>query len=330
MGTEWRKGSAYPNGSTTRRLRERRLLVLAGRQRHLVTTAQLRELGYAKSTIHGRLAARRLHPTPFAGVHSLVQPPLDRLQTIKAAALACGPSSLPSHWSAAEVLGIAEPALLPVHITNPTGAGRGRSHIALHRSIVLPCDTAGSGKILCTSAARTVIDLAAIGTSDEVERVLIAADSLRILNRSRLAELLEGARGQRGIGTLRSIVAGEPVRARSDREVDMLQVCRPAGLPAPVVNGLVEGFEVDFHWPELRLVVELDSWRFHGGRERMNADRERDQRLTMAGWLVVRFTRDQLAAVPAECGRRLAALAERRTVAALVVTRKALVDGRRA
>lgn len=312
MGTEWQEGSAYPNESTTRRVRERRLLILAGRQRHLVTTGQLRDLGYAKSTIHDRLIARRLHPTPFAGVFSLAPPPLDRLATIKAAALACGRCSLPSLWSATAVLEIAEPPLLPVHITNPTGRGRGREHIAVHRSIVLPCDTAGRDGILCTSAARTVIDLAAIATAEEVERALIAADSLRILNRPRLAELLEEARGRRGVRTLRSIIGGEPVRVRSDREVDMLLACRLAGLPEPVVNGTVEGFEVDYHWPALKLVVELDGWRFHGGRDRMNADRDRDQRLTLAGWLVVRFTRDQLVADPAACARRLGALARRR------------------
>lgn len=217
MGTEWQKGSAYPNESATRCDRERRLLILARRQRQLVTTVQLRELGYAKSSIHGRFVARRLHPTPFAGVHSLVQPPLDRLQTIKAAALACGPPSLPSHWSATEVLGIAEPALLPVHITDPRGSGRGREHIVVHRSAVLPCDTTGRDGILCTSAARTVVDLATMVGAEELERVLIVADSLRILNRGRLAELVEGARGRRGARTLRWIVGREPVRVRSAR-----------------------------------------------------------------------------------------------------------------
>jgi hypothetical protein len=271
--------------------------------------AQLRSLGFRESTVRGRVKSGRLHVTLFKGVLSPTPPPLDRLQTIKAAALACGPSSLPSHWSAAEVLGIAEPGLLPVHITNPTGNGRGREHIAVHRSTVLPCDTGGRDGILCTSAARTIVDLAAMAAEEEVERVLISADSLRILNRARFAELVEEARGRRGARTLQSIVAGEPARVRSDREVDMLLVCRLAGLPEPVVNGIVESFEVDYHWPELGLVLELDSWRFHGGRERMNADRERDQRLTLAGWLVVRFTRDQLVADPATCARRLRALA---------------------
>jgi hypothetical protein len=140
--------------------------------------------------------------------------------------------------------------------------------------------------------------------------VLIAADSRRILNRRRLQELIDGSPGRRGIRTLRSLFAAGPVRVRSDLETDVLLLCRRAGLPEPVVNGTVAGLEVDLHWPALRLVVEVDGWRFHGGRERANADRDRDQRLALTGWRVVRFTRDQLAAGPAECARRLAALAE--------------------
>lgn len=110
---------------------------------------------------------------------------------------------------------------------------------------------------------------------------------------------------------LRSLLAADPVRVRSDAEPEMLFACRLAGLPDPVVNGRVGGIEVDLHWPELRLVVEVDGWALHGGRERMNRDRDRDQRLLLAGWRVIRFTRDQLASDPAEYARRLAALSGR-------------------
>jgi hypothetical protein len=259
------------------------LVLLASRQRQLVSMAQLVALGFREGTVRGRVKGGRLHRTLFAGVFSLAPPPLGRLETIKAAALACGPRSLPSCWSATEALGIAEPALLPVHITSPSGSGPSRRNIALHRSVVLPCDTSGRGGILCTSAARTVFDLAATAEPDEVERILIAADSLRILNRRRLRELIDQSPGRRGIRMLRSLIANEPVRVRSDIEVDLVLLCRHAGLPEPVVNGVVAGIEVDLHWPELRLVVEVDGWAFHGGRERMNADRDRDQRLTLAG-----------------------------------------------
>jgi len=278
-------------------------------QRQLITASQLQNLGYAKGTIHDRVAAGRLHPTPFAAVYSLAPPPLGRLETIKAAALSCGHPSLPSHWSAAEVLRIAEPPLLPVHLTRPTGNGRRRRLLVIHRSIVPPRDTAGRDGILCTSAARTVFDLAVLARPEEVERVMIAADSLRILNRPRLQELIDGSPGRRGVRTLRDLLSADAIRVRSEAEIEMLSVCRLAGVPEPIVNGVVAGIEVDLNWPDLRLVAEVDGWRFHGGRERANADRDRDQRLLVAGWQVVRFTRDQIAADPAGSAHRLAEIA---------------------
>ena len=278
-------------------------------QRQLITASQLQNLGYAKGTIHDRVAAGRLHPTPFAAVYSLAPPPLGRLETIKAAALSCGHPSLPSHWSAAEVLRIAEPPLLPVHVTRPTGNGRRRRLLVIHRSIVPPRDTAGRDGILCTSAARTVFDLAVLARPEEVERVLIAADSRRILNRPRLQELIDGSPGRRGVRTLRDLLSADAIRVRSEAEIEMLSVCRLAGVPEPIVNGVVAGIEVDLNWPDLRLVAEVDGWRFHGGRERANADRDRDQRLLVAGWQVVRFTRDQIAADPAGSAHRLAEIA---------------------
>src|SRR6185295_6055723 len=98
MGTERSKGSACPEEWTTRHGRELRMQQLGRGQRQLITASQLQNLGYAKSTIHDRVAAGRLHPTPFAAVYSLAPAPLGRLETIKAAALSCGHPSLPSHW----------------------------------------------------------------------------------------------------------------------------------------------------------------------------------------------------------------------------------------
>jgi very-short-patch-repair endonuclease len=48
--------------------------------------------------------------------------------------------------------------------------------------------------------------------------------------------------------------------------------------------------EVDFCWPELRLAVEIDSWKYHGTRTAHRRDRRRSTALQLAGWTVIRFT----------------------------------------
>jgi very-short-patch-repair endonuclease len=64
-------------------------------------------------------------------------------------------------------------------------------------------------------------------------------------------------------------------------------VIRASATPEPVVNGRVEGLEVDFHWPADKLVVEIDG---PGHRRPLTTleDKQRDQRLRKAGYAVIR------------------------------------------
>jgi len=311
MAPESRKGHRGGEGSDTRRDLDRRIAREAAQRRNLITAKRLRELGLSANGIRSRAATGRLHPL-LIGVYSTAPPPFDRRQRWLAALLASGAGSLLSHFQSAALLGIAAQPPGPTHVTVPPDSGRRpgqRAGIVIHRSAVEARDAAGRDGIPCTSAARTIVDLAALLGPAELEPVLIAADSLRILNRRRLFELVGESSGRRGIRTLRSLLAIDPVRVRSTLETDLLQIIRTAGLPEPIINGRVAGIEVDFHWPALRLVAEADGWRFHGGRERANADRDRDQRLLVTGWRVIRFTRDQIVAEPERCARRLAAVA---------------------
>lgn len=48
--------------------------------------------------------------------------------------------------------------------------------------------------------------------------------------------------------------------------------------------------EVDLAWPEVRLCVELDGWMHHGSRAAFVRDRARDRTLLGLGWMVMRYT----------------------------------------
>jgi very-short-patch-repair endonuclease len=81
---------------------------------------------------------------------------------------------------------------------------------------------------------------------------------------------------------------------RSGLEERFLAICRDHGLPKPLVNHSVEGFEVDFTFKEARLLVETDSWRYHRSREQFERDRHRDAAHARAGYRTLRFTDTQL------------------------------------
>lgn len=91
----------------------------------------------------------------------------------------------------------------------------------------------------------------------------------------------------------------------SDLEDDFLAFVHRYGLPRPQPGLIVAGFEVDFCYPEQRLIVELDSWTFHRDRTSFERDRARDSVTAAAGFRTVRVTAQRLTEAEAD---RLAAI----------------------
>jgi very-short-patch-repair endonuclease len=60
------------------------------------------------------------------------------------------------------------------------------------------------------------------------------------------------------------------------------------------VNVLVGPHEVDFLWPDRRLIVETDGYEGHRGRQAFEDDRAKDAELRVMGFTVVRFTYRQV------------------------------------
>jgi hypothetical protein len=101
----------------------------------------------------------------------------------------------------------------------------------------------------------------------------------------------------------------------SPLEDAFLELCDRYGLPRPLVNARIEGFEVDFCWPERRLIVETDGYMHHGTRAAFERDRARDAALTARGWRVLRFTEPQVRGDARSCA--VLVLAARQSGAAL-------------
>ena len=82
---------------------------------------------------------------------------------------------------------------------------------------------------------------------------------------------------------------------RSELESALLRLCRRHRLPAPEVNVPIGPYTVDFLWREQRLVVEVDGYAAHRGRQAFEDDRERDLYLRSRGLRVRRFSEGQIA-----------------------------------
>jgi predicted transcriptional regulator of viral defense system len=281
---------------------------LAGRQHGVVARRQLLAAGVSNAAI-GRMAASgwliRLH----AGVYAVAGRQLETHGRWMGAVLAGGPNALLSHTSAGALWRIVDPIPGPVHVT-VAGGKRRRAGIVFHRSNDLEHARAVRNRIPLTTPSHTLLDLAATLSRRRLERALETAERLGLLDIAELTRLCEAARGRKGTGCLCSVLAHyrpAPER-RSELERRFLGVCREAGLPRPAVNVPVAGIEVDFLWPEARLVVEVDGFEFHRDRTAFERDRRRDARLQLAGYRVVRITYRRLVEEPESVVADIAAL----------------------
>jgi hypothetical protein len=102
-------------------------------------------------------------------------------------------------------------------------------------------------------------------------------------------------RGQPGVARLRTWLDRRTFRlTRSRLERFFLPLAKEVGLPVPETKVWINGFEVDFLWPDLRLVVETDSLLHHRTPAQQSRDHMRDQVHTAAGFTSLRFTHEQV------------------------------------
>lgn len=147
-----------------------------------------------------------------------------------------------------------------------------------------------------TSVARTLFDLAEVIDFERLKRIAAEADRLKLLRLRELEEVIERGRGRRALRPIRRLLAElrAPATTRTPLEDRFHDFCEAHRLPAHATNVLVLGHEVDAYWPAARLVVELDSWEFHGHRDAFQRDRARDSERLVAGYRTVRVTHDRL------------------------------------
>lgn len=284
---------------------------LAEGQHGVVTRGQLVAVGLEEDAIDRRIAAGRLHRL-HSGVYAVGHRVLSREGRWMAAVLACGPGAMLSHRSAAALWGIRKTAPETVDVTL---ARRSRSSRALRRHVtVIPDDERDLRHgIPVTTAARTILDLAATSPIDAVERDLRQLEYLRLTDRVPVVALVERYPGRRGVRRLRTVLErlGDSPggHLRSPLEQRFLRFLDRHDLPRPHFNAwipLPDGHvQVDCLWPESRQIVELDGWQAHGTRAAFRADRTRDRRLRLVGYAVTRLTWSELSDEPEAVARDL-------------------------
>jgi very-short-patch-repair endonuclease len=296
---------------------------LARNQHGVITRGQLLELGMSSKEIESRTTRGRIHAI-HRGVYAVGRPELTLRGWWMAAVLACGDAAVLSHRSAAALWGIQRPSdgsrsgaqlLSPpslIDVSVPGTTTRRRNGIRAHRRRDFPQqDRTLRDRIPVTSPARTLIDLATQVDTGRLEAAVNEADGLGLIDPETLRRVLDERGGAHGVTALRMLLDRRTFTlTESELERRFLRLVRAAGLPKPLTQVELNGFRVDFYWPELRLVVEADSLRYHRTPSQQTRDRQRDQAHTAAGLTPLRFTHAQVAFEAGRVGEVLRSVAQ--------------------
>ena len=228
-----------------------------------------------------------------------------------AAVLASGDGAVLSYRSAAALWGIRETARARIEVSAPRHR-RSTARVEVHFVAMQPDEIAVERGVPVTTPARTLFDLAAVVSGDQLEHAFDEAEVRRLTSPVSLAALAARYPARRGARAIRRVLDnhrknGETV-LRSVLERRLLALLDDHGLPRPRMNRVGAEGELDARWPEQRLIVECDGFATHGTRKAFEADRARDRALQVAGWRVVRITWRQLTNDADVLARQLAAL----------------------
>lgn len=300
---------------------------LAERQHGVVSRRQLLELGWHPEAIKHRVARGRLHIVR-RGVYAVGRPNLTSHGRWMAAVLLCGPGAVLSHRDAAGLWGMRQSGAASgqpgrIEISVPAYRRPGGAGIRVHRVRHLPArDRAQRDGIPVTAPVRTLIDLAVRLDPRELEAAVNQADKLGLLTPVSLRREIGRRAGHRGVRILRALLDGRTFTLTdSELERRFLRLVGRAGLSRPLTHQRVNGFKVDFHWPELGLVVETDGLRYHRTPAQQAKDRVRDQAHASAGLIPLRFTHAQVTFEAERVVTILRSVAERQRLAKLFGSR---------
>lgn len=295
-----------------RRLRmheaERRLGALSRPQENLFTRDQFLACGLSSRTLSRRVACGRLQRV-LPGVYlSGYAAPTFR-QQLRAALLLGGDAALLSHRSAAWVWQMLADAPEWIDLTVLVGRPSEQPGLRIHRSATFhPRDRLTRKNLVLTSPIRTLCDLAVSEPVGLVGEALTEAQVHGQLSETDTAALDQRLKTHRGAARVRALIAAESEHGytRSKAERLLRGLLKSAGLPMPRFNARVHDHLVDCHWPESRVVLEVDGYETHRHRSAFEADRRRDQDHAARGYLVVRVTWRQLTREPARVLVRIA------------------------
>ena len=258
---------------------------MAGRSHGVVTRAQALAAGITSDEIAHRVrtgALQRVYP----GVYRVGHRARSVEATFLAAVWACGDGAVLSGRAAAHLWGLIRgPAPAP----GVTAPAKRRVHgVVTHRARHIERTTHRG--IPITTVPRTLVDLASHLSLDALARACHEAGVLHNATPRQVEAVLAKRPTTKGATKLRAVLRGDMPVTLSELERRFQRRLKEAGLPLPETNRPAHGRRVDCRWPDQRLTVELDGYRYHHSRHAWEQDRRREREARARGDEFRRYT----------------------------------------
>lgn len=272
--------------SGTRRARE-----LATRQYGAIARRQLLAVGLTRSKIAHWLASERLHPR-YPGVYALGRPDLSTEGQIAAGLLYAGAGAALAGPSALWWLELLTRRPPLIHIDAP-GKHSPRDDLRIRH----PREVARVWRQGLPVVALPQALLLAAGSlpHNSLRLVLARAEFKGLLDLHSLqAALGEGREGSSAVRAAMDAHLPQLARCSNGLERDFILLCERLSLPLPEPNPRIGRYRPDMLWREAKLIVELDGRAAHHTPAQLVADARRQGELKRLGYLVLRFTWDDV------------------------------------
>lgn len=288
---------------------------LTAAQDGVLTARQAAALDISRNEIFGH-TSRDDWSTLARGVYRVNAVPYTERAMVRAAALTLGAvlDRTTAAWWRGLVPDLPEPLTMSVRHHRKAGRWPGSAVDLCKRSFCAE-DVTEVDHLLVVGA-----DLAVLGSIGAVRDPLHFVEQLLYggeVTIESLKRTLGRNKGMHGLGPARKLVALLDSKTQGKAERIFRQLLIDHQIPECGQQYRFRGWPLDFAWPELKVVVEIDGFAYHRGQQQFRRDMAKRNALTLDGWLVLTFSYHDLVEDPIGCIE---------TLVAALTARVALVD----
>ncbi|MFL6081680.1 MAG: DUF559 domain-containing protein [Mycobacterium sp.] len=253
----------------------------------VITLGQARHAGLSQDAINRRLRSGQWLRCS-RGVYFVDDRPFTDEARVRAGVWSYGRDAVASGLTAAWWHHLTRFAPETVEVTVPRSARRRhQAGTRLRRRDLASTDVVERKGLRVTAMPLTVVEAAARrgGGAKLMDSALQRHVELPQLWRAHLRN-----KGRHGSPAARRLLQAASDGARSEAERLLVKLLRDNGVTGWKTNYPVGGYKVDVAFPEAKIAIETDGWAFHSSQEDFQNDRERQNKIALLGWQVLRFT----------------------------------------